>query len=99
MGHLSRAEFERVVEEALESLPERFAKLVNNVVITVEDDKASVRVDDLIDGHEKEVQAVCLIPLPAGADGSDIRVTLGAPGARRCRVTEAAPCRATVRSL
>ncbi len=50
--------------------------------VAVEDDKASVQIDDLIDGHEKEVQAVCLIPLPAGADGSDIRVTLGAPGTR-----------------
>lgn len=36
--HLTRAEFDRVVDEALESLPKRFADLVNNVVITVEDE-------------------------------------------------------------
>lgn len=43
-GHLTRAEFERVVSEALESLPKRFAGLVENVVITVEDEPAP---DDL----------------------------------------------------
>ncbi len=37
-GYLTRAEFERVVNEALESLPKRFADLVENVVITVEDE-------------------------------------------------------------
>jgi predicted Zn-dependent protease with MMP-like domain len=35
---LTRAEFERVVEDALESLPKRFADLVENVVIAVEDE-------------------------------------------------------------
>jgi predicted Zn-dependent protease with MMP-like domain len=37
-GELTRAEFERVVEEALESLPKRFADLVENVVIIIEDE-------------------------------------------------------------
>ena len=50
--------------------------------VSVEDDKATVQVEDTIDVHDKEFQGVCLIPLPAGATGSDIRVTLGAPGAR-----------------
>ncbi len=54
----------------------------SSATVTVENDKATVQIDDLIDGHEKEVQALCLIPLPAGADGSDVRVTLGAPGTR-----------------
>jgi predicted Zn-dependent protease with MMP-like domain len=35
---LTPEEFERVVEEALESLPERFAALVENVVVAVEDE-------------------------------------------------------------
>jgi predicted Zn-dependent protease with MMP-like domain len=35
---LTSAEFERVVEEALESLPKRFAELLENVVVTVEDE-------------------------------------------------------------
>jgi predicted Zn-dependent protease with MMP-like domain len=37
-GDLTRAEFERVVDEALEALPKRFADLVENVVIAVEDE-------------------------------------------------------------
>jgi predicted Zn-dependent protease with MMP-like domain len=43
-GHLTQAEFERVVGEALESLPQRFAALVENVVIAVEDEPTA---DDL----------------------------------------------------
>jgi predicted Zn-dependent protease with MMP-like domain len=37
-GHLSRAELERIVDEALESLPKRFAALAENVVISVEEE-------------------------------------------------------------
>lgn len=37
-GALTRAEFERVVGEALETLPKRFADLVENVVIAVEEE-------------------------------------------------------------
>ncbi len=37
-GELSRAEFERVVSEALDSLPKRFADMVENVIITVEEE-------------------------------------------------------------
>lgn len=43
-GHLTRGEFEGVVSEALESLPKRFADLVENVVIVVEDEPTD---DDL----------------------------------------------------
>jgi predicted Zn-dependent protease with MMP-like domain len=43
-GHLTSAEFERVVSEALESLPKRFADLVINVAIAVEDEPTD---DDL----------------------------------------------------
>jgi predicted Zn-dependent protease with MMP-like domain len=48
-GHLSRAEFERVVAEALASLPERFGRLVENVAIVVEEEPA---LEDL--GADKE---------------------------------------------
>ncbi len=46
---LTPAEFERVVEQALESLPKRFADLVENVVVAVEEEPTA---DDLtsIDG-------------------------------------------------
>ena len=37
-GDLTRAEFERVVREALDSLPKRFADMVENVVIAVEEE-------------------------------------------------------------
>jgi predicted Zn-dependent protease with MMP-like domain len=43
-GELSRAEFERVVSEALDSLPKRFAAMVENVIITVEEEPTD---DDL----------------------------------------------------
>ncbi len=43
-GGLSIDEFERVASEALESLPKRFADLVENIVITVEDEPSG---DDL----------------------------------------------------
>ena len=36
--NLTQAEFERVVEEALASLPARFAKAIANVVISVEEE-------------------------------------------------------------
>jgi predicted Zn-dependent protease with MMP-like domain len=47
--YLTHAEFEDVVSEALKSLPKRFANLIDNVVITIEDEPTS---DDLesIDG-------------------------------------------------
>ncbi len=41
---MTKDEFERVVGEALESLPKRFADLVENVVIAVEDEPSA---DDL----------------------------------------------------
>ncbi|HEV3154280.1 MAG TPA: metallopeptidase family protein [Candidatus Baltobacteraceae bacterium] len=37
-GDLTRAEFEDAVVEALDSLPKRFADLVENVSVTVEDE-------------------------------------------------------------
>ena len=37
-GDLTLAEFERVVAEALDSLPKRFADMVHNVVIAVEEE-------------------------------------------------------------
>jgi predicted Zn-dependent protease with MMP-like domain len=40
MQTLTRSEFERVVEDALESLPPRFAELVDNVVVVVEEEPA-----------------------------------------------------------
>jgi predicted Zn-dependent protease with MMP-like domain len=55
---LSRDEFERVVEEALESLPARFNGLIKNVVIAVEEeptdeDLESTEGEDGDDGDDE----------------------------------------------
>ena len=51
-GHLSRAEFESAVKEALESLPERFLRLVENVVVAVEEEPADNDLQD--DGNDSD---------------------------------------------
>jgi predicted Zn-dependent protease with MMP-like domain len=52
MTNLSRAEFERVVSEALESLPKRFADMVENVVIAVEEEPSDEDLES-IEGEEE----------------------------------------------
>jgi predicted Zn-dependent protease with MMP-like domain len=47
MGKLTRAEFEHVVSEALDSLPKRFADMVHNVVIAVEEEPSDEDLDSL----------------------------------------------------
>ena len=47
---MSRAEFEEVVEEALAKLPKRFADLVDNVMIVVEEEPSEEDLDALDDG-------------------------------------------------
>jgi predicted Zn-dependent protease with MMP-like domain len=54
---LTHDEFERVVAEALDSLPKRFAERMNNIVVAVEDepnedDLASIDDDEDDDGEE-----------------------------------------------
>jgi predicted Zn-dependent protease with MMP-like domain len=51
-GDLTRAEFERVVNEALESLPKRFADMVENVVIAVEDEPTDEDLESIDDGDD-----------------------------------------------
>jgi predicted Zn-dependent protease with MMP-like domain len=55
-AHLTQAEFERVVSEALESLPKRFADLVENVVIAVEEEPTEEdleSIEDVADGDSE----------------------------------------------
>jgi predicted Zn-dependent protease with MMP-like domain len=54
---LTRAEFERVVAEALDSLPERFASLVENVAVVIEEEP---NADDLesADDDDSEVLGI-----------------------------------------
>ena len=51
-GHLTREEFERAVDEALESLPKRFADLVENVAISVEEEPTDEDLGDDDDDSE-----------------------------------------------
>jgi predicted Zn-dependent protease with MMP-like domain len=48
-GNLSRAEFEQVVGEALDSLPPRFAQMIENVAITVEEEPNDEDLESLDD--------------------------------------------------
>lgn len=55
---LTRAEFERVVDEALESLPERFASLVQNVVVAVEDEPNEEDLESVEDDDDSELLGI-----------------------------------------
>jgi len=52
---LSRSEFEELVEDALASLPKRFADLVENVVIAVEDEPNDEDLETLEDPDAEEL--------------------------------------------
>lgn len=49
---LSRSEFARVVDEALDALPKRFADMVENVVISVEDEPTDEDLEMLDDDDD-----------------------------------------------
>src|ERR1700678_2487227 len=53
-GELTRREFERVVDEALESLPKRFADLVENVLIAVEEEPTAEDLDSIDDNADDD---------------------------------------------
>jgi predicted Zn-dependent protease with MMP-like domain len=50
MQHISRHEFENVVQEALDELPEQFASLIDNVVVVVEEEPTDHDLDVMEDG-------------------------------------------------
>jgi predicted Zn-dependent protease with MMP-like domain len=45
--HLTRVELERIIDETLESLPARFANLVENVVISAEDEPTEAELESV----------------------------------------------------
>lgn len=51
--HFTRAEFERLVEEALESLPPQFAELLDNVAVVVEEEPGDDDLEALEDPHNE----------------------------------------------
>lgn len=63
MIELSSKEFERLVAEALDSLPEQFASLLNNVVVVVEEEPSA---DDLDLVGDEELLGIFRVepPLP-----------------------------------
>jgi predicted Zn-dependent protease with MMP-like domain len=58
MASLSSADFERVVAEALDSLPKRFAKLVENVAITVEEEPSDEDLESAEDDDDTELLGI-----------------------------------------
>src|SRR3954454_4819158 len=52
MQHISRQEFESVVEEALDELPEQFASLLENIVVVVEEEPTADELDILEEHNE-----------------------------------------------
>ncbi|MBV8345751.1 MAG: metallopeptidase family protein [Candidatus Eremiobacteraeota bacterium] len=57
-GNLSRDEFERVVDEAIESLPRRFADLVENVAIAVEEEPSAEDLGSVDDDPDVELLGI-----------------------------------------
>jgi predicted Zn-dependent protease with MMP-like domain len=63
---LGRAAFERLVEEALDGLPEEFAELLENVAVVVEEEPDPAVLAELGMDPEEELLGLYLgIPLPA----------------------------------
>lgn len=52
--HLSRSEFETLVEEALASLPPQFSSMLDNVAIVVEEEPSDEDLELLVDDDEDD---------------------------------------------
>ena len=62
---LGRAAFERLVEEALDGLPEEFAAMLENVAVVVEEEPAPEVLTDLGMEADEELLGLYLgVPLP-----------------------------------
>jgi predicted Zn-dependent protease with MMP-like domain len=55
---LTQSEFERAVAEALDSLPERFSRLVENVAIAVEEEPTAEDLASLDDPDDDELLGI-----------------------------------------
>lgn len=56
--HVTKVEFERLVEEALESLPPQFAELLDNVAVVVEEEPNDDDLDALEEGGGDELLGI-----------------------------------------
>jgi predicted Zn-dependent protease with MMP-like domain len=68
---IGRREFESVVEEALASLPKRFADMVENVVISIEDEPADEDLELVEDDDEELLGIYRGVPLTERAYGEE----------------------------
>lgn len=50
MTHVAAREFEQLVEQALGELPERFAKLLQNIAVVIEDEPSDDDLDAMDEG-------------------------------------------------
>lgn len=79
-SELSRRDFERVVSEAVDGLPKRFADMIENVVISVEEepndeDLDSIEHDDVAgpDDDDQELLGIYRgVPLPEREQGDPL---------------------------
>ena len=55
---ISRSEFEQLVEDALRSLPKRFADLLENIAVVVEDEPTDDDLDILDDDEDSELLGI-----------------------------------------
>jgi predicted Zn-dependent protease with MMP-like domain len=89
-------EFERLVAEALDSLPERFGELLDNVVVVVEEEPSASDLDVMQDEHGELLGLYRGTPMTRRTHdsfrlpdqiaifrGPILRVTRGAPEAKR----------------
>jgi predicted Zn-dependent protease with MMP-like domain len=68
---IARAEFEGIVEEALETLPERFAELIENVAISIEEEPSEEDLE-LVEEDDEELLGIYRgVPLTERAIGEE----------------------------
>jgi predicted Zn-dependent protease with MMP-like domain len=71
MQPLSHAEFEAVVAEALDTLPERFAHMIENVAISIEEEPTGDDLD-LVEDEDEELLGIYRgVPLTERTYGED----------------------------
>jgi len=83
---ISPDEFRQLVEEALDELPDQFAKLVENVAVVIEDEPSDEDYELIDEGHELLGVFRVTPPLPdqiAIFRGPILRVTGGPADVRR----------------
>lgn len=95
MGRITRTDVERLVEEALDRIPEEFARCLENVAVVIEDEPSPGLLRDLGLHAERDTlyglyQGVPLPARPHDFAGLPDRITIFAGPLLRAHRTEAA---------